>query len=207
MNAQKKLDGAELLHLALEASGRDDHGTAITYLKQAIELSDGNASMSSEYAKYLYMLGAEYAQIGMMERAQDHMGQAIDMDPELHTARFQLGLLQITQGNTQAAAEVLLPLEALPTTAALHHFGKGLLCLIREELTPCREALLHGIELNSASSTPNLALNRDMQMLLQSLADLNQAASEDTAQNIDKDASNAEASFLMSAYSRNKAAN
>jgi tetratricopeptide (TPR) repeat protein len=206
MNAQKKLDGAELLHLAMEASGRDDHGMAITYLKEAIELSDGHSSMSSEYAKYLYMLGAEYAQIGMMERAQDYMGQAIDMDAELHTARFQLGLLQLTQGNTRDAAEVLTPLVSLPTDAVLHQFGKGLLCLIRDESLTCREALLRGIELNSASASPNLALNRDMQMLLKSLEDLAQDAPA-SSRHEEKEASTAEASFLMSAYSRNKATN
>jgi tetratricopeptide (TPR) repeat protein len=206
MNAQKILDGAELLHLAIEASGRDDHGTAITYLKQAIELSDGHSSMSSEYAKYLYMLGAEYAQIGMMERAQDYMSQSIDMDPELHTARFQLGLLQITQGNTETATEVLTPLVALPPNAALHQFGKGLLCLIRDEVGPCREALTLGIDLNSASASPNLALNRDMHMLLQSMSNLTQD-SPDPSPHVEKDASTAEASFMMSAYSRNKATN
>lgn len=203
MSTHQNLDGAELLHLALEASGRNDHGTAITYLKQAIDLPAGSTATSGDYAKYLYMLGAEYAQIGMMDRAAQHMEQAIEMDPDLHTARFQLGLLHITCNQPAQALSVLAPLEKLPESAAFHHFGVGLQHLLKDQLAACRQSLLRGIELNSASATPNLPLNADMNKLLNALAEFGDGAQTAAAMG----QPNVEAGFLMSAYNRSNGVN
>lgn len=204
MTSQNSLDGSELLHLAIEASGRNDHATAITYLKQALDVPAGGTAMSSEYAKYLYMLGAEYAQIGMMERAQEFMGQAIEMDPTLHTARFQLGLLLITCAQPAQALAVLTPLTELAEDSAFHHFGIGLQSLIQDEFASCQAALTRGIELNNRSAMPNQALNRDMAMLLKAI-DEREQGSKATA---DAGTGNhAEAGFLMSAYNRSPEAN
>lgn len=199
------LDGPELLHLALEASGRNDHGQAITYLKQAIDLPAGSTATSGDYAKYLYMLGAEYAQIGMMDRAAEHMGQAIDMDPDLHTARFQLGLLHITCNQPAQALSVLAPLEKLPDDHAFHQFGVGLTYLLQDQLGACRAALTRGIELNSASASPNLPLNADMNKLLNSLAELGDGAQ--TVAAMGQAPTDVEAGFLMSAYNRSNGVN
>ncbi len=203
MNTSSQLDGPELLHLALEASGRNDHGQAISYLKQALDLPAGSTATSGDYAKYLYMLGAEYAQIGMMDRAAEHMGQAIELDPELHTARFQLGLLHITCNQPAQALSVLAPLEKLPDTAAFHHFGVGLQHLIKDQLSACRESLLRGIDLNSASPVPNLALNADMNKLLNALSQFGDGAQTAAAMG----QPNVEAGFLMSAYNRSSGVN
>lgn len=198
MTQTSTLDGPELLHLAIEASGRDDHGAAIGYLKQALDLPAGGAATSSDYAKYSYMLGAEYAQIAMMDRAAEYMGQAIALDPDLHTARFQLGLLHITCGQPAQALSVLAPLEKLPEASAFHHFGKGLQHLIQDQFTPCRDALLKGIELNSASAVPNLALNADMQKLLSAMDEFKDGTQTVAAMGNP----NVEAGFAMSAYNR-----
>ena len=203
MSTHQNLDGNELLHLAIESSGRNDHGAAIQYLKQALDLPAGSAAMSGDYAKYLYMLGAEYAQIGMMDRAQEHMAQAIDMAPDLHTARFQLGLLHITCAQPAQALSVLAPLEKLPDDSAFHHFGAGLQFLITDQLAACRESMLRGIELNSASPVPNLALNADMNKLLNTIAEFGDGPQTVTAMG----APNAEAGFMMSAYNRSNGVN
>lgn len=202
-NQTTRLDGTELLHLALEASGRNDHGSAIAYLKQALDLPEGSTATSGDYAKYLYMLGAEYAQIGMMDRAAEHMAQAIDMDPSLHTARFQLGLLHITCNQPAQALSVLAPLEKLPDTEAFHHFGAGLQFLLQDQLTACREALQRGIELNSASPVPNLALNADMNKLIANIAEFGDGAQTAAAMG----QPNVETGFLMSAYNRSSGVN
>lgn len=203
MPTQFNLDGPELLHLALEAAGRNDHGTAITYLKQALDLPEGSTAISTDYAKYVYLLGAEYAQIGMMDRAAENMAKAIDMDPSLHTARFQLGLLHITCNQPAQALSVLAPLEKLPEDSAFHHFGMGLQYLIQDQIAPCRTALLKGIDLNSASPVPNLALNADMQKLLNAMEQF--GGGTETA--VAMGAPNAEAGFLMSAYNRSNGVN
>ena len=202
-NPSLLLDGPELLHLALEASGRNDHGSAIAYLKQALDLPEGSTATSGDYAKYLYMLGAEYAQIGMMDRAAEHMAQALDMDPALHTARFQLGLLHITCNQPAQALSVLAPLEKLPDTEAFHHFGTGLQLLLQDKLTACSEALQRGIELNSASPVPNLALNADMNKLIANIAQYGDGAQTAAAMG----QPNVETGFLMSAYNRSNGVN
>lgn len=200
---QQSLDGTELFYLAIEASGRSDHGTAITYLKQALDLPEGSTATSADYAKYLYMLGAEYAQIGLMDRAASHMAQAVEMDPNLHTARFQLGLLHITCNQPAQALSVLAPLEKLPDDSAFHHFGMGLQHLLQNQLKPCRDALLKGIDLNEAGATPNHALSADMQKLLAALEEHGSGAETMAAMG----AAQAEAGFLMSAYNRSNEVN
>ncbi|RZL01573.1 MAG: hypothetical protein EOP36_11030 [Rubrivivax sp.] len=205
MSNLTSLDAPELLHLGIEAAGRNDHGAAITYLKQAIDLPAGSIAITSDYAKALYMLGAEYAQIGLMDRAADYMGQAIDMDDTLHTARFQLGLLHLTQAQVEQSLQVLAPLEKLGDNSCFTHFGIGLRHLIRDEFVDSRTHLLRGIQLNSESASPNLALNGDIQKLLALLPNADgtppdqdaTAAAEPTA----------EASFLMSSYNRGGSAN
>lgn len=194
-----KLDAPELLHLGIEAAGRNDHGAAITYLKQAIDLPAGSIAITSDYAKALYMLGAEYAQIGLMDRAADYMAQAIDMDDSLHTARFQLGLLHLTQAQVEQSLQVLAPLEKLGDDSCFTHIGAGLRHLIHDEFVDCRNSLLRGIQLNSESAAPNLALNGDLQKLLAALPN-----AEGTAADQDAPAAEptAEASFLMSSYNR-----
>jgi len=191
MSSTQHLDGAELLHLSMEASGRKDHGAAIGYLKQALDLPAG-------------MLGAEYAQIGMLDRAQENMAKALEMDPDLHTARFQLGLLHITCAQPAQALSVLAPLASLPVDSAFHHFGAGLQFLIQDQLASCRESLRCGIELNSASAVPNLALNADMINLLKALDE--HGDGPQTVVSIGG-APTAEAGYLMSAYSRSNGVN
>ncbi|MES2089657.1 MAG: hypothetical protein V4532_06740 [Pseudomonadota bacterium] len=197
-----KLDGPELLHLGLEAAQRDDHGAAITYLKAAIDLPAGSMATSSDYAKVLYMLGAEYAQIGLMDRAQEYMGQAIDMDSSLYTARFQLGLLHLTCAQVEQSLQVLAPLENLSADSCFHHLATGLRHLIHDEFAECRTSLLRGMDLNTHSAAPNPALNGDIQKLLNALPTTDG----------DQDATpvaepTAEASFLMSSYNRGGATN
>lgn len=199
MTDLSQLDGPELLHLALEAARRDDHGAAITYLKQAIDLPEGRTSTSTDYAKLLYLLGAEYAQIGLVDRAQEYMARSIDVDPDLHTARFQLGLLHLTCAQVQQSLDVLAPLEKLGEGSAFYHLRAGLEHLVRDEFDACRVSLLKGMDLNTHSAAPNLALNGDMQKLLNALP----ASDGTTPAAADEQAeASTEASFLMSAYNR-----
>lgn len=189
------LDPSELFHLAVEAARRDDHGAAITYLKRAIDLPEGTVTSADDHARALYLLGAEYAQIGLMDRAQDSMAQALDLKPDMHTARFQYGLLLITCAQVPQALEVLEPLAALSPEDPLFHFHQGLRHLVADEFPACRASLLTGMSLNRGPAA-NAALNSDMQKLLDALpaphAQDAAAAPEGSV----------EAGFAMSAYNR-----
>ena len=153
--ALARLDQAELMQLALNAASIGDSGAAISYLKEAVSRPDAQAPAH-------YLLGAEYAQIKMYDRAIAEMEAAIALDPALSIARFQLGLLWLTTGNAINASEVLLPLEELGSSNALAHFGRGLMHLMRDEFADAVSCLNEGISLNSA----NPALNSDMQKII-----------------------------------------
>lgn len=154
----ENLEQVELLSLALDASRNNNTGEAMTYLKEAVSREDATAVAH-------YLLGAEYAQIQMYDRAISHMEAAIAIDPALEIARFQLGLLWLTSGHGENAESVLSPLQLAPEHNALHHFGKGLIHLIHDQFPECIQSLNHGIELN----TENVALNNDMNRILEEI--------------------------------------
>lgn len=148
----------ELLHLAIEAARRGDHGSAISYLK------DGTTRFPED-AKLAYLLGAEYAQISLYDTAEAEMERALKLDPELHTASFQLGLLQLSQAKLGAAKTTWQRLDKLPTDNALQLFRFGLQALAEDQFNQARELLQQGIAANTFSPD----LNRDMQNVLASI--------------------------------------
>ena len=152
-------DAEELFHLGLKASEQGDKERSISFFKRAIELEPVPASY--------YLLGAEYAEIGMMSRAAECIQTAVDNDPELWTAWFQLGLVYLATQETDKAKESFKPLAALGDEAYLFHFAHGMNLLIEEDIEGSLTALARGLELND----DNPALNRDVQNIIDSLVE------------------------------------
>lgn len=148
------LDHAELFQLALNAAAGDDHGAAIAYLKAA-------AGRETATAATHYLLGAEYAQVGMFDRAAAAMAVAIGIDPALWTARIQLAMLYLSDGLMEKAVAVLQPLRRADAAAAWHAYADGLLRLSEGDLTGASLALADAIVGHPEFS----ALNRDMQRI------------------------------------------
>lgn len=165
-------DQDEYLHLALDAVRRGDHGTALAYLKEG-------AAKYPQDARIAYMLGAEHAQIGLYDRAEAEMRRAFDIDGSLHTACFQLGLLQMTQARMDQAIETWSALNALPEGHALRSFRDGLTALAADCFDEARQHLLSGMAVNDFSPE----LNHDMENLLARLPDgvATEAAAEQPA--------------------------
>jgi Flp pilus assembly protein TadD len=153
---QSALDQDELLGLALNALKTGDHATALTHLKQGAELFPDNVRIS-------YLLGAEHAQIGLYDRAEKEMTHAINLDATLVVARFQLGLLQLTQGRLADARATWAALEELPADNALRLFKQGLGALSEDRFAEARALLQQGMEANSFSPD----LNNDMRNLME----------------------------------------
>jgi tetratricopeptide (TPR) repeat protein len=151
-------DQTELLQLALDAGRNNNAGAALAYLKDAVARSDATALAH-------YLLGAEYAQLQMIDRAISQMEAAIALDPSLEIARFQLGLLWLTSGNGIRAEEILVPLQERRDNA-LHWFGEGLIHLIHDRFAECVRCLTAGIEMNA----DNEPLNIDMRKMLKALS-------------------------------------
>jgi tetratricopeptide (TPR) repeat protein len=158
MAIYSNLTQEELLHLAIESIKQGDHGVAISYLKEGVE-------KFADDPKIAYVLGAEYAQIGMFEKAESEMRRAIELDPSLHTASFHLGLMLLTQGRNQDAAFSWEALNALPETHCLWLFKTGLNHMVSGENMLAKKFLEEGIQANDFSPE----LTRDMQMVLAEL--------------------------------------
>ncbi|NHZ89929.1 hypothetical protein F2P45_13035 [Massilia sp. CCM 8733] len=153
------LNEAELLQLAINASASGNDGAAIVYFKEAASRPDASGTTH-------FLLGAHYAQIQMYDRAVGEMESALALEPGLSIARFQLGLLWLTNGDAERAVTVLSPLQELPDSDPLRVFGHGLILLAQNQLPEASAALAKGIELNNT----NLALNKDMQMFIDDIA-------------------------------------
>jgi tetratricopeptide (TPR) repeat protein len=113
-------------------------------------------------AELRYLLGAELAQQREYDAAVVEMSTALQLDPGLHYARFQLGLLYLTMAQPNHSIDTWAPLENLDDGAALKYFKRGLEALIRDDFPGCVNLLRQGIELN----TQNAPLNRDMQLVI-----------------------------------------
>jgi tetratricopeptide (TPR) repeat protein len=150
-----RLDQTELLQLALRAGAANDSAGAIALLKEAAGRSDANGITH-------YLLGAEYAQLGLYDRAADAMEAALALDPTLALVRLQLGLLWMTRADAAQSARVLEPLDTLPASDPLHQFGLGLRQLARDEFAAARTSLRNGI----AANTSNPPLNADMERIV-----------------------------------------
>jgi tetratricopeptide (TPR) repeat protein len=151
------LDAEELFHLALKASDDGDREKSISYLKQSIALEP--------QANSLYILAAEYAELGMMHRATELMRQALELNPELWTAWFQLGLLYLSQNYIQEARSAWDNLVELGEDSYLHHLATGMNLLIDEKIEDSLEALAQGMEMND----DNPALNGDITNIINSV--------------------------------------
>ena len=182
------LDQAELLQLGLNASTAGDSASAIAYLKEAVSRGDASATAH-------YLLGAEYAQIKMYERAIGEMEAAIALDPNLSIARLQLGMLWLGANNNERAADVLRALGELGPADPLRLFGAGLQHLISEQLADALRCLTEGVALNAS----NPALNGDMQSIMRHI-ELVQAGGAQAAAAVAAPQDDDSQHVLLSAY-------
>ena len=132
----------------------------LTRLRAAISREPGNAELR-------YLLGAELAQRREYPEAVLQMRTALDIDPKLHFARLQLGLLYLTMSQPDDSLAIWAPLEDLEETAALKSFKRGLEALIRDDFSACIGFLQRGIDLNKNNAT----LNDDMSQLIAKVRD------------------------------------
>ena len=134
--------------------------TNLLRLRAAIVRDPGNAELR-------YLLGAELAQRREYPEAVAQIRTALDINPKLHFARLQLGMLYLTLSQPDDSLAVWAPLEDLEESASLKAFKRGLEALIREDFSTCIGYLQRGIDLNKHNST----LNDDMSQLIERVRD------------------------------------
>ncbi len=134
--------------------------TELQRLRAAITRDPANAELR-------YLLGAELAERREYPEAVAQIRTALDINPKLHFARLQLGLLYLTMSQPDDSIAVWAPLEELDETAALKAFKRGLEALIRDDFPACIGYLQQGIDLNKHNAT----LNDDMSQLIEKVRD------------------------------------
>lgn len=111
------------------------------------------------------MLGAEYAQTGATPLAEEAYASALLLAPELHIARFQLGLLHFCNARPASALLCWQNLAALPDPHPLKLFSQAFAALAANEPGLAVDLLEKGITANS----DNDALNHDMGLMIERL--------------------------------------
>jgi tetratricopeptide (TPR) repeat protein len=116
-----------------------------------------------------FLLGSQYAQIGMAAQGLDHMARALALAPDNEIVRFQLGLLQLSNALAQDAQATWEPLLTLGDTHPLSVYARGLGHLIRDEFAQARACLEQGLAMNAGAPGPT---DGDMRKVLERIATL-----------------------------------
>ena len=135
-----------------------------------------------------FLLAAQYAQIGMMDRAEESFRVALKFSsPDFPMPRFQLGKLLLMKGESSETVQVLAPLTRQEDEIGA--YARALTAIAEEDRSTAIAALREGLAM--PQSVP--PLHGDMQRLL---AELERAESEPAG--VDSAAS----SMLLSNYGR-----
>jgi len=109
--------------------------------------------------------------------------RAVEIAPEFWIARYQLGFLQLTNGEALAAQESWGPIHGLPESHYLRVFVTGLIHMIHDRFAEAIEAFERGVRLNEE----NLPVNADIRLVLEELR----------ARPIDNDATSSSVDLLL----------
>jgi Flp pilus assembly protein TadD len=130
-------------------------------LRRLDELLDAYA----DDARLHFLKGSVLAGLKRYAEAVGPMREAIEISPDYHLARFQLGLLHLSSGEAEAAREVWRPLSGLGPQDPLRLFAEGLQQLAQDAFGEAERLLRVGMARNQHYP----ALNADMQLVLDSL--------------------------------------
>ena len=186
-----KLDNEEILKVALSAINQDNHVEAISLLKTLIERDDKHA-----FANYL--LAAEHAQIGMLDRAEIGFSKVVSLAPDFKIARFQLGQLYMLKGDAELVRKTLMPLVSnVGSNLELSHFAKGLIAIVDENITNAITELKAGLDCEQENPT----LAGDMARILENLSNI---VSSDLSSSTSVITPQPSSNIYLSGYSKTK---
>lgn len=139
-------------------------------LLKALQGSDADdlAAVDSLAARYPadprlhFMRGSILAGRKKPIEAHAALSRAVELAPDFHIARYQLGFFELTSGEVDKALSTWGPLLRLPKDAYLCKFVEGLTHLIRDEFDAALALMREGIGLNHE----NEPLNNDIRLLI-----------------------------------------
>jgi tetratricopeptide (TPR) repeat protein len=156
----------EMLAQVIALAGDDEAGA----LAQIAALVDDHPADPRLH----FLAGSLLAALARYEEAREAMARAIEIAPDYAIARFQLGLLELSSGDAEAAIATLQPLAELESGEALVLFAGGLIYLARDELAAAANLLRQGIECNR----DHPLVSRDMELILAEIAQKGAASAE-----------------------------
>lgn len=148
-------DAKTLLSMAIAASQANKTDEAIHLFQRAAEANP-------HWAVPHFLLGAELAELNRVNDAQTAMAQALLLDPELHMARFQMGLLQFLDGRTAVALLTWERLHRLDPRHSLQRAVSGFTALSQGQFGIALNLLSEAI--HAADADPALAKNLEQLM-------------------------------------------
>jgi Flp pilus assembly protein TadD len=148
-----------LLERAVAASKDARWGDASALLTEA-------GTLRPEAPEPRYLRAANLAAIGDFQGAEAEFSACLTLAPHLAIARFQLGLLYMTNGQPDTARTTWEPL--LGMQHPLSAFARGLLAILNGDRANAECWIKQGIQANHK----NEPLNADMAALLEKLARL-----------------------------------
>lgn len=142
-----------ILREAIAASQRDDSDRAIALLQEAM-------TQFPQSALPHFLLAAEHAQQGRKADAETAFSNALILQPTLHIARFQLGLLQFSSGRPAPAMLTWQPLLDLPDGDALKLFVQGFGHLAQDGFAEALTCFTAGMQANRDNPPLNTDIDR-----------------------------------------------
>lgn len=113
-------------------------------------------------ARLHFLRGSLLAGAQRYAEARTVMGRAVELAPDYPIARYQLGFLEFTSGDTVAAAVTWAPLQRLGLNAPLALFAQGLQLLTQDRFAEAVAVLEDGI----ARNTELPPVNNDIQLII-----------------------------------------
>lgn len=165
------LDADEYFHLALHASTARDYHACLSYLQEVLQQQPSNA-------RALYLRAVQHAELGLPERAVSGMKAALEIEPGLEMARFQLGLLLLFNSNRPTEAKQYLLELTNCGDAAMSAYAEALVAVADRDTALAKQKLALGL---SQSST-NQPLSSLMRRLLAHLDGGSSATDNDEAE-------------------------
>lgn len=153
-------------------------------------------ALYAEDPRLHFLRGSILASIGRSIEALPALRKAVELAPDFHIARFQLGFFQLTSGEAANALGTWGSLALLPEAHYLRAFVAGLTYLIRDEFDQACAHLRSGI----AANEENPPLNRDMQLILDQVDSFGSASSA-SASSVGDDQNASATSLLLNQFS------
>lgn len=161
-------EARRLLQAGVEASQRNDSLQAITYFMKA-------GAAAPKWAAPRFLAGSEHAALGQIDLAEAELANAVLLDPTLHIARYQLGLLQFTSGRAAMALLTWSPLVDASADPGLAEFVRGYEALAHDRLAEAAVKFQSGL----TRAGVNPAVAQDVRMVLARVSGASAPASQE----------------------------